>query len=57
MNKLAIDLEDLNSGDLIESQMFLLQCLKQNGIFVNNGLYFIGHDIGGPVMSFLSLRL
>ena len=54
MNLVAIDLNDLNPEDLLESKMFILHLLKDIGLNICNGLYFVGHDIGGPIMSVLS---
>jgi len=52
-SQLGINLSDL-SLEIDESNLIFLTMLKKLNISIENGLYFIGHDIGGPVMTYLS---
>jgi pimeloyl-ACP methyl ester carboxylesterase len=51
--QLGINLSDLAGVSLNEAKLIFLSLLKNSGLPLDNGIYFVGHDIGGPVMSYL----
>ena len=52
--QVGLTLEDFADVPLEEAKLLFLNVLKNLGLNLGNGLYFIGHDIGGPAMSYLS---
>jgi len=52
--QVGINLEDLANVPIGEAKLLFLSVLKKLDLNLGNGLYFIGHDIGGPVMSYFS---
>lgn len=52
--QVGINIEDLANVPLEEAKLFFLSVLKKLDLNLDNGLYFVGHDIGGPVMSYFS---